>query len=517
MEMYRRFISFFLTRFEGSDYLHYKKAQFILYFCLIFELILVLMTAAAAYSFGFSRFLIMLTMTGPAFIATNIGIYCIRRGNFILAANILAILCCIISVTGFLLKPIALAGVSLAYFMYVDVIFSVLFCSFYISLFVIVAFVATHIFFYVFIAGPIASGIFVEMTRTLLVNGIVTLVSVFAVGVVASRILNHAFELSRKEAQTNKEQYKKIKGLLNAIHGTTVKLNDSIGVTGKSIDLFSENAQNHAASVEEVSSTMEEIAASTHSMDNAAREQNSAVNILADSISTLSLSISQLEKYGKAMSDRFMAVMKLAEGGEHSTANLDEINATISGNSEKILSVVKIMEEFFERINLLALNATIEAARAGEQGKGFAVVAHEIGKLSDSSAGELKEITSLLQKNRDDVERGNTGIIEIIDFIHELLDKLRELRETSLAALHEIKRQKDLSEVMGSQTEQVKEKSDLIGTAVTEQRDAIDSVVTSLDATSRLIQESASNTEHLKMSSIALIGAAEDLNRGLNE
>ncbi|HQO04094.1 MAG TPA: methyl-accepting chemotaxis protein, partial [Spirochaetota bacterium] len=341
--------------------------------------------------------------------------------------------------------------------------------------------------------------------------------SAFAVSFVAARILNHAFELSKRELQTNKEQYRKIKALLNAIHGTTVKLNDSIGITGKSIDVFSENSQNHAAAVEEVSSTMEEIAASTHSMDNAARDQNSAVNILAESISALSLSIAHLENYGMAMSERFITIMKLAEGGEQSTTHLDEINATISGNSERILSVVKIMEEFFERINLLALNATIEAARAGEQGKGFAVVAQEIGKLSDSSAGELKEISSLLQKNRDDVARGNAGIVEIIEFINELLEKLRELRETSVSALHEIKRQKELGTVMGDQTEQVKEKSGVIGAAVAEQRDAIDSVVTSLDATSRLIQESAANTEHLKMSSVALSDAAEDLNRELNE
>lgn len=516
MGKYRKFVSFFLVRFEGSDYLVYKKAEFTLYFCFIFQFLLVLQTAFSL-NYGVSRFLMMLTMTGPAFIATAIGLYCIRRGNFILAANILAILCCVISITGFLLKPIALAGISLAYYMYVDVIFAVLFCSLYISVFITAAFVGTQVFYFLFISGPAASGIYVEMSRTLVINSVVTLISVFAVGVVASRILNHAFELSRKELQTNKEQYRKIKTLLNAIHGTTVKLNDSINITGKSIDVFSENAQNHAASVEEVSSTMEEIAASTHSMDNAAHDQNNSVNILAESISTLSLSIDQLEKFGKAMSERFVAIMKLAEGGEHSTSNLDEINTTISSNSERILSVVRIMEEFFERINLLALNATIEAARAGEQGKGFAVVAQEIGKLSDSSAGELKEITSLLQKNRDDVERGNAGIIEIIDFIHELLDRLRELRETSVSALHEIKRQKELGHVMGAQTGQVKDKSDMIASAVTEQRDAIDSVVKSLDVTSRLIQESASNTEQLKLSSVGLSSAAEDLNRELAE
>lgn len=516
MGKYRRFTGFFLNRFEGSDYLIYKKAEFTLYFCFVFQFLLVAMSVLSL-KFGVARFLMMLTMTGPALIATIAGLYCIRKGRFELAANILAILCCVISITGFLLKPIALAGVSLAYYMYVDVIFSVLFASIYISVFVVTAFIGTHLFFYFFIAVPVASGVFVEMTRTLLINGIVTLVSAFAVSFVAARILNHAFELSKRELQTNKEQYRKIKALLNAIHGTTVKLNDSIGITGKSIDVFSENSQNHAAAVEEVSSTMEEIAASTHSMDNAARDQNSAVNILAESISALSLSIAHLENYGMAMSERFITIMKLAEGGEQSTTHLDEINATISGNSERILSVVKIMEEFFERINLLALNATIEAARAGEQGKGFAVVAQEIGKLSDSSAGELKEISSLLQKNRDDVARGNAGIVEIIEFINELLEKLRELRETSVSALHEIKRQKELGTVMGDQTEQVKEKSGVIGAAVAEQRDAIDSVVTSLDATSRLIQESAANTEHLKMSSVALSDAAEDLNRELNE
>ncbi len=513
MKIYGRVTSRLLARFEGGDYLTYRKAGFVLNFCFIFDLLLITMTVATAATLGRSRAMLMLTMTLPAFIATKVGIYWLYRGRLAPAANILAILCCVITITGFFLKPPELAGVSLAYFMYVDIVFSAFFCSIAMSTMLIISFVSAHALYYALMAKPVVTGMVLEISRTTLIDGTVTLMSVFAIGVIAARMLSHAFELSQEESRKNKDQYRQIKNMLNTIGDTSGKLTDSVQITGGAIERFAENTQSHAASIEELSSTMEEIASATHNVYNASRDQNESVLKLAESISALASSTEQLEGYGSTLSNMFAVTMKLAQGGETSTSRLDEINATISGNSERILSVVNIMGEFFDRINLLALNATIEAARAGEQGRGFAVVADEIGKLSDSSAGELKQIASLLQKNRQDVESGNAVIVEIIDFIHNLIANLKDLRNTSVSALNEIMKQKDLREVMGGQTGQVKEKSHLIEAATSEQRQAIDSVVKSLEDTSRLIQDSVSNNEDLKRSVAMLMTAADDLNR----
>jgi len=66
--------------------------------------------------------------------------------------------------------------------------------------------------------------------------------------------------------------------------------------------------------------------------------------------------------------------------------------------SNSVIDIIQTMNEITEQTNLLSLNASIEAARAGTYGKGFAVVADEIRKLAVKSAGEAKQIKTIIEK-----------------------------------------------------------------------------------------------------------------------
>ena len=104
-----------------------------------------------------------------------------------------------------------------------------------------------------------------------------------------------------------------------------------------------------------------------------------------------------------------------------------EAMAEISRSSDKISTIIGVIDEIAFQTNLLALNAGVEAARAGEAGRGFAVVAQEVRDLAQRCANAAKEIKTLISVSGGQVRSGvelveNTGaaLQSIIDQVEEV-------------------------------------------------------------------------------------------------
>ena len=143
-------------------------------------------------------------------------------------------------------------------------------------------------------------------------------------------------------------------------------------------------------------------------------EVSSLVNMTGELEKTVKTALSRLhEKTEKKVQETQNAnalsseVQAASQTGDKHMLDMSAAMEEINKSSEKILGIVKIIENIAFQTNILALNAAVEAARAGQHGKGFSVVAEEVRNLAAKSAVAAKETADLLNES---ISRVNAGV-----------------------------------------------------------------------------------------------------------
>ncbi|WCE28590.1 methyl-accepting chemotaxis protein [Vibrio sp. SCSIO 43137] len=170
-----------------------------------------------------------------------------------------------------------------------------------------------------------------------------------------------------------------------------------------------------ATATEEVSSTAQQV---SDNLERVAAVSRSSTESANTGEKVISLAIESIEEVSEILASTSVHTTQLEEA------------------SNRIDSVMEMINGIAEQTNLLALNAAIEAARAGDQGRGFAVVADEVRSLAVRTVEAVAEISGTV----DTLKNESAEVIQYISKSESSMIKGRERGSDAVEALTEITR-----------------------------------------------------------------------------
>jgi len=278
--------------------------------------------------------------------------------------------------------------------------------------------------------------------------------------------------------------------VMNNIVNNSGNLSEAVDSVSLQIKGADDNAADISATVEELAASMEEVSATIMEVNNATTHVGIAVNDISEK-STLNMN------YVNQMKERAYQLQEDAIKSQNNTNNMitqmsEVVNQSVE-NSKQVSKINELTSEILEissQTNLLALNASIEAARAGEAGKGFAVVANEVSKLADMTANSIKDISSLVQRNVNEIDTAMLEVDETVGAIKIIADMIDSINNQVHAINKQMAIQDDIKENVKQSSDKMKEKSEVVVTSVREQKIALEQIANAITS----INESIQNT-----------------------
>lgn len=292
-----------------------------------------------------------------------------------------------------------------------------------------------------------------------------------------------------------------------------IKGGDEFAVFGRSVNLFLDKL---VQVIKEVQMIAEEVKHSGENLDEVTAHSTITTSGIGDAVAEISagavtqageseMAAGKIEEMGRSFetivdyvqhlgvmaaemhevsmeSSKFM--QELGEANEQTVNAFSQVarqTHTTNESVQKIREATELITSIASQTNLLSLNASIEAARAGEAGRGFAVVATEIQKLAEQSSRSAESIGNII----NDLTKQADLTVSVVDGVSQVMetqqDKLKKAQERFAVLENGISRS-------GSETEQIKQQTQLCSMA----RNQVQDVIVNLSSIS---EENAASTQ----------------------
>ncbi|WP_339179815.1 methyl-accepting chemotaxis protein [Oceanobacillus sp. FSL W7-1293] len=261
--------------------------------------------------------------------------------------------------------------------------------------------------------------------------------------IISTGDLTHSIDIKTTDeigelGQAFNEMQEGLKTLVRDVEYNAQQVAASAEELNANADQMTSSSEQVSLAIQEVSSSSETQLHGTEESANSLEEVSTGVGRIVDSSSKVSDMVTQMstqaEVGGKAVSDTLNQMTSIQSSVDDTNLNI----ASLLERSKEVSTILNAITDISEQTNLLALNAAIEAARAGEHGKGFAVVADEVRKLAEESKTSAGEISSIVHGIQDDVQKAvekmsqvTSNVNDGLDVSYDAIDKFGEILRSS--------------------------------------------------------------------------------------
>jgi len=355
--------NFFFKNYADRDYMENQKARVIVYMIFLISMAFggMVYNVAIMQGKGFTHTIIGIIFIQALFI---VSLFMVRSGHLSISAHIiLASMCIVIWLTLFTksgFDDVLKKANTMVYIFPLITLVTLLTTRLWIIIYSgvnISAFILFNIMF--FNAGHFTRD---QMMDNIL-DGCMSIIIAGATCYFFARISRKSQVMVEETLTESRSMGESISHMLSVTGDLSARLavtTDQMALTTTS---FSSSAQNQAASVEEISATVEEVSAGGESIHGMARKQAELVDRVSEEMEKLSGIVSRVESQ---MEEALSIRDELNGMVEHSRKEIGESIEKMSlatSKFQEVRTMIDIINDISDQINLLSLNAAIEAAR----------------------------------------------------------------------------------------------------------------------------------------------------------